>query len=236
MKKNLFISNNIPKKNFKKKSLGKIKDNFKEVLSEIKNDINDEQKTLHVLNKNFKFNFNFKDLNRFKKFKTIAIIGMGGSILGIEAINNFLVKKIKKKIYFFDDLNISKISNFKKKEKQHKVLFIIISKSGNTIETLSNTFILNIIKKSANNVILISERKDNLLFNISNKYKIFFVEHKRYIGGRYSVLSEVGIIPAYLLGINVTKIRSKVLKFISGKEMLFLKDVNNFCSFENKTK
>ena len=194
MKKNLFISNNIPKKNFKKKSLGKIKDNFKEVLSEIKNDINDEQKTLHVLNKNFKFNFNFKNLNRFKKFKTIAIIGMGGSILGIEAINNFLFKKIKKKIYFFDDLNISKISNFKKKEKQHKVLFIIISKSGNTIETLSNTFILNIIKKSANNVILISERKDNLLFNISNKYKIFFVEHKRYIGGRYSFRS--GIIPA----------------------------------------
>ena len=54
-------------------------------------------------------------MKRFKKFKTIALIGMGGSILGAEAVNNFLGKKIKKRIYFFNDLNENTISNFKKK-------------------------------------------------------------------------------------------------------------------------
>ena len=45
---------------------------------------------------------------------------MGGSILGSEAIYNFLQSKIKKKIYFFDDLDESKIMNLKKKENLSK--------------------------------------------------------------------------------------------------------------------
>ena len=84
---------------------------------------------------------------------------MGGSILGSEAIYYFLQSKIKKKINFFDDLDISKITEFKKKQSLSKTLFIIISKSGNTIETLSNTFALNIMKKNSKNIIIISEKK-----------------------------------------------------------------------------
>ena len=149
---------------------------------------------------------------------------MGGSILGIEAIHSFLKIKIKKKIYFFDDLDSNKILNFKKKENSKKVLFLIISKSGNTIETLSNTFALDIIKKNSKNIIIISEKKNNLLFSISKKFNLFYVEHKNYIGGRYSVLSEVGVVPAYLMGIDILKLRSNNLKFLNGKEMLYLRD------------
>ena len=162
---------------------------------------------MHVLNSKFKFNFKINELKKFRKFKTIAIIGMGGSILGTEAIYNFLNKKIKKRVFFFNDLNEKKIKNFKKKENFDKVLFLIISKSGNTVETLSNTFSLNIIKKNAKNIILISEKKNNSLFSLSQKFNLFYVEHKSYIGGRYSVLSEVGIIPAYLMGVNILKLR-----------------------------
>ena len=98
---------------------------------------------------------------------------MGGSILGSEAIYNFLEKKIKKRIYFFNDLNEDKITNFKKRNKLSKVLFIIISKSGNTIETISNMFSLKIINKNSKNIILISEKKNNLLFSLSKNLNLF---------------------------------------------------------------
>ena len=132
---------------------------------------------------------------------------MGGSILGTEEIYYFLKNKIKKKIYFFNDINEYKINNFKKKESLSKSLFIIISKSGNTIETITNTFSLNIIKKKAKNVILISETKNNFLYNLSKKFNLFYIAHKNNIGGRYSIFSEVGMVPAYLMGLNPKKFK-----------------------------
>jgi glucose-6-phosphate isomerase len=223
IKKNLFIKNNIQKK-YLNKSLKKLSKEFSKVISEINGDVQSSKKTLNVLSNKFNFNFKIKDLQQFKKFKTITFIGMGGSILGAKAIHGFLNIKIKKKIYFFDDINSNKISNLKKKENLNQVLFLIISKSGNTIETLSNLFALNIVKNNAKNIILISEKKDNLLFSLSKKFNLFYIEHKNYIGGRYSVLSEVGMIPAYLMGINISKLRNNTLEFLKGIQKSFLKD------------
>ena len=84
-------------------------------------------------------------------------------------------------------------------------------------------FFLKIIKRNAKNIILISE-KNNPLHFLSKKYNLFYVEHKNYIGGRYSVLSEVGIIPALFMGINVIKLRSKILNVLNKKEKYFLKE------------
>jgi len=224
IKNNLNFFNNIQKKNLDSKSIKKFTKLFPKILSKVFTDINSSKKTLNTLNKKFNFNFEFKDLEKFKSFKTIAIIGMGGSILGSEAVSHFLKEKIKKKIYFFNDLNIKKIQNFKKKKNLDKVLFFVISKSGNTVETLSNFFILKIIKKNSKNIIIISEKKNNLLYSLSKKFNLFYIEHKNYIGGRYSVLSEVGIVPAYLMGININKLRSGSLKSLKKKTQLFLKD------------
>ena len=196
---------------------------FKKIFSEISNDVHNTNKNLNVLDKNFKFNFNIKDLKKFKKFSTIALIGMGGSILGAEAIHNFLNKKIKKRVFFFNNLDEDNLTQFKKKENLSKILFIVISKSGNTIETISNAFSLNIMKKNSKNVILISEKKNNLLFFLSKKLNLFHLEHKNHIGGRYSVLSEVGLVPAYLMGINIFKLRSNIQQFLKKKNKIFLK-------------
>ena len=222
-KSNLHLINNIPnkylnknKKNFFLKKVDRI---FSEILSNIEN----TRRTENVLNKDFKFNFHFNNLKKFKKFKTIALIGMGGSILGSEAVKNFLEEKVKKKIYFFNDLDQKKILDIKKNASLNKVLFIVISKSGNTIETLSNLFSLNIIKSKTNNLIIISEKKNNSLYNLTKQFQIFYIEHKPHIGGRYSVLSEVGIIPAYLMGINVFKLRSEIDGFLK-KNQSFLKN------------
>ena len=84
-------------------------------------------------------------ISKLKTFPNVMVIGMGGSILGSEAIYNFFQTKIKKRIFFFNDLDENKITNFKKEENLKNVLFIIISKSGNTVETLSNTFALYIL-------------------------------------------------------------------------------------------
>ena len=108
--------------------------------------------------------------------------------------------------------------------------FIIVSKSGSTLETLSNAFSLNIIKKNAKNLIIISEKKNNLLFNLSKKLNLFFVQHKNYIGGRYSVLSEVGVVPAYLMGLDIFQLRSKLLDFLKGKNKKLLRDSTIYLS------
>ena len=209
---------------YKNNSLKKLSKEFNKIYFNIKNEINEKNTTLSVLSKKFKFNFKIKDLKKFKKFKTLAIIGMGGSILGSMAIHNFLETKIKKKVYFFDDINEKKIIDFKKKENLKKVLFLIISKSGNTVETLSNTFALKILKKKAKNIIIIAEKKNNSLFSISKKLDLFYVEHKNFIGGRYSLFSETGIIPAYLMGVNIIKLRSNILSVIKNKNKSLLRD------------
>ena len=209
---------------YKKNSLKKLAKEFNQIYFDTINEINKKDTTLSVLSKKFKFNFQIKDLKKFKKFKTLAIIGMGGSILGSMSIYNFLESKIKKKVYFFDDINEKKINDIKKKENLNKMLFLIISKSGNTVETLSNTFALKILKKNAKNIILIAEKKNNTLFSISKKFNLFYVEHKSFIGGRYSVLSETGIIPSYLMGINTLKLRSELLSILKEKNKFLLKD------------
>ena len=200
--------------------------NFEKLFIEIKNNLDYKKNNFHVLSKNFKINFSNKDLKKFKQFKSLAILGMGGSILGTEAIYQFLGKKIKKKIFFFNDLDEEKILSFKKKNNLNKVLFLVISKSGNTIETISNFFALNIIKKKSKNIILISERKNNILYSLAKSYNLFYIEHKDYVGGRYSVFSEVGLLPAYLMGVNIKKLRSNLTKYLNVKEKIYLKKIS----------
>ena len=225
MKKNLIEKKNyIQKKYLNSISLKKFSNKFEKELKKINSNIKNPSHFFHLLNSDYNFNFDIKDLKKFKKFNTIAIIGMGGSILGAKAIYYFLRKKIKKKVYFFDDVNSQNIFSFKKRENTQKVLFLVISKSGNTIETISNLLSLKIIKKGSQNIIIISEKNDNFLNLLSKKLDIFYIEHKKFIGGRFSVLTEVGIVPAYFMGINILKIRKNLSKFLKGQDKNYLKD------------
>ena len=115
---NIHFSSKKNKKKFQKKSF----DNFNKLITNINKDISNSSKTLNILNTKFKFNFNLKDLRRFKKFNTVAIIGMGGSILGAAAIYDVLKFKIKKKFYFFDNLDQDSIQEIKQNENLNKVL------------------------------------------------------------------------------------------------------------------
>ncbi len=222
-KKRFSYKNYINKKDINNNLLKKISKQFIKSKKEIYKEINSSRETLNILSKNFKFNFKPEQFKVFKKYKTIALIGMGGSILGAEAVKNFFEKKVKKKIYFFNNLDPEYVSKFKKKENVQKVLFLVISKSGNTIETLSNFFSLNIIKKNSKNIIIITEKSNNILYNLAHKFNLAYIEHKKHIGGRYSILSEVGIIPSYLMGLNITKLRNRIRDPLSKKKLTFLK-------------
>ena len=229
--KNLEILNSFNQRAVNNNFTKKLYKNFSVLLSNLRKDLKNYNKTLNVLDKKFIIDPKIKKLHKFKKFKKIAVIGMGGSILGAEAIYSFFKKKIKKKFYFFNDINENKLLDFKNSENLSDVLFIIISKSGNTIETLANTFSLDIVKKNSKNIIVVSEKNNNYFFNLSKKLNLFFIEHKNFVGGRYSVLSETGIIPAYFMGLNIKKLRSNLLEFLSNKNRLFLK--NSFTNLTN---
>ena len=156
---------------------------------------------LKSLTNNYSYSYKKKDLKNLKKYTEFNLVGMGGSVLGAQAIYDFLEHKIKKKFFFFSNLQNFKISKSKKKR-----LNIVISKSGNTLETVSN---LNQIlsKQKKNNNLIITENKKNILRLIANKIRSDIIDHKNYIGGRYSVLSEVGMVPAELMGLNEKKFK-----------------------------
>ncbi len=180
---------------------------------------------LNSFTNNYKYSFKKNIIRKYKNYKNINLIGMGGSILGTEAIHDFLKFKIKKKIRFFNNLN-----NQIKLESNSKSINIIISKSGNTLETVSN---LNLILKSQkkNKNIVITEDKSSFLTSLAKKLKAEIIEHKNYIGGRYSVLSEVGMLPAQLLGLHESKFK-RFNNLIKNKS--FLNSLVNNVSFISK--
>ena len=86
----------------------------------VSNIINDIKKNKQIFNSflpNSKYNFDFNKIKTFKKFKTVIIIGMGGSILGAKAIYSFLSHKIKKKFIFVDNIDQQLLIKIKKKNK-----------------------------------------------------------------------------------------------------------------------
>jgi len=208
--KDLFLENNINKTYFKNKLYLKDKLRLEKIIKDIYDNLDSEKNTFHLLSKKFILDFNKINLKKFLKYKTVVVIGMGGSVLGANAIYSFLKHKIEKNFIFIDNLDQLQIKDIKKKINLKKNLFIIISKSGNTIETLINS---NLFKENINsqNTIIITKQKKSLLSVFAKNKKILHINHKDYIGGRYSVLSEVGMIPAYFMGLKISSFRKNLL-------------------------
>ena len=188
------LTRNIDFKNFK------IKKNSQKVKKELKKLLKENNEVIKSLRKTYKNSYNRKLVNKYNKSLNYRVIGMGGSTLGTQTIYDFLRKKIKKNFSFVDNLqSITKINNEK------KITNLVISKSGNTIETIINT---NLFLKKKHNNIFITENKKSYLYLLAEKLKAEIIDHNNYIGGRYSVLSEVGMLPAELMGLNSNKFKN----------------------------
>ena len=219
----MMITRNILFKNFKKKYSPPVNSKLDFVLRK-------NNEILNSLKSNYRYSYSKKFVDKYKKnFSILRIIGMGGSILGTKAIFSFLKKKVKKKIIFFDNL----LPKFKLNNEK-KILNLIVSKSGNTLETISN--VNNLIKKNQKNI-FITENNTSYLRMLANKMKAEVVDHNNYIGGRYSVLSEVGMLPASLVGLDEKKFKQfnnliKKKSFINS----LVQNVNNILFFVKNKK
>ena len=182
-------------KNIRLKGYG-ITKNKKKIAIQVSKKLNLYKKSnlINSFSENYRFDFNNISVNKFNKYTNFNLIGMGGSSLGAKAIYNFMKPKIKKKFTFLDNLN-SRNNNQKNK---NRTVNIIISKSGNTLETIANYSSL----KQKNKNIFICEDTNNYIKNMANKLNCLIINHKNYIGGRYSVLSEVGMLPAIFMGLK----------------------------------
>ena len=182
-----------------KKNLRKCSEIFKNLL------YNKENFFLNTLSEGYQKSLFLKRIFLKKRIhKNILIVGMGGSVLGTKMLSSFF--GLDKNYYFLDNLNNSRVNDFIKKDLSKFSIFII-SKSGKTLETLTNcNIILNNFKKIrkeiSKNFIIISE-KNSLLHNFAKKNNILFFEHNTNLSGRYSVLSEAGLL---MFNLNYKKI------------------------------
>ena len=141
------LTKNINFKNFHVKKINtKIKEDLTKLLKE-------DNKVLQSLKLDYKNSYTKKNIIKLKKYFNVRIIGMGGSILGAESIYDFLRHKIKKNFFFISNLK-SKIDIL---PTQKKIINLIVSKSGNTLETISNTNIL--VKKKDKNIFITENKK-----------------------------------------------------------------------------
>ena len=191
--------------------------------------IKEKNEVIQSLGKNYKYNFENKILKKYRNSKNFRIIGMGGSTLGTQTIYDFLKNKIKKRFLFIDNLQVTK-----KKNNKEKFTNLIVSKSGNTIETIVN---FNFLIKKKDKNIFITENKKSYLYLLAEKLKAEIIHHNNYIGGRYSVLSEVGMLPAELMGLNPNNFK-QFDALIKNKNFMnsLIKNVSSTIDFIEKKK
>ena len=205
LKKDNFFKNYIINSGEYNKNFKKTKNIFNSFLKDLKNN---QIPILKSYEKKYKFSFSKQTVKKFSKYENIIVIGVGGSILGTKSIYSFFKKKIKKKLFFFDNLDFNLILKYKKIKNLNNSCFIIVSKSGNTLETITNLAAIFSKKILERKMIIITEITNNALITLAKKYRAEIIEHKKYIGGRYSVLSDTGMFPAQLMGLNLTKFKN----------------------------
>jgi glucose-6-phosphate isomerase len=161
----------------------------------------------------------------YQNVENIVVIGIGGSSLGTKAIYNFLrtSKELKRKMFFLESTDPVEIYDLIQSMDMQKSHFLVISKSGTTIETLSIfKCIYNRLEQQGKYFSFVTEEGSKLhQFAISIGSKSLFLPKN--VGGRFSVLSNVGLLPLILIGVDVKELlfgaASLKKEFFTGQEI-----------------
>lgn len=150
----------------------------------------------------------FKEYAKSVRQTNIVVIGIGGSTLGTYAIYKFLKhsKTLSKQLYFLETTDPIDIKSKVEAIDLEDTLFIVISKSGTTIETISIfKYINSLVKCDKNNTLVITENDSKLnSFAKTNNIKTF--EIPKNVGGRFSVFSAVGLLPLAIVGMDIDEL------------------------------
>ncbi len=188
LEKNLASSHEKLHQKFKDKTLGFF-------------DLPDQLNTLKVLKSKM-------DVVRHS-FETMVILGIGGSALGPKALIEALCGIYQKKVYVVDYLDPFAFSQLIETINIQKTVFTFISKSGETTETLSQLFVLYpLLKKKLGtdwkkHFLIITDPHKGFLRQFAKEHNLLSFEVPSNVGGRFSVLSSVGLVPAYFAGVNL---------------------------------
>lgn len=160
-----------------------------------------------------------------RKYDHLIVLGIGGSSLGpqalIEALNTPLWNRLSKgkrkgflSVDFIDNIDPQIIRAVLSRAKLSKTLFLVISKGGSTLETITPMLIAK--EWGGNNFysqcVFITTKGKGLLFEIGSKNDVPLFYIPENVGGRYSVFSPVGLLPAALCGIDLNEIRNGLLE------------------------
>lgn len=180
---------------------------------------------------------NLKSLNDFAQkassYKKILILGVGGSSLGGKTLTAL---KSDHKIEFLESIDPLTIQNSLRNIDFSETFFLVISKSGETIETICQTLIILQqfehlgIQDFSQQFLFITESEENSLAKIAKKIGAEITAHSNKIGGRYSCFSIVGMLPALIAGLNAEKVRNGAKKIL--KDFLEDDDISNSCAMQ----
>ena len=183
------------------------KKNFYQIRSNeyILNRLEEEKKSIGYYSLPFANTSDIKDFAKKIDKKTIVVIGIGGSSLGASAIYDFLKRKyqFEKELIFFETTDPIDINSKFESLNLDDTLFIAISKSGTTVETIAILKYLSTkIDFNRDNLVVISE-KDTPLMNYAKEKNLVTFEIPKNVGGRFSVFSVVGLVPLALIGVDI---------------------------------
>jgi glucose-6-phosphate isomerase len=173
--------------------------------SEIFERIKAEREEIGYYNLPYQDTVEIKDYAQSISKKHIVVLGIGGSSLGARAIYEFLLpsNNYNKDLLFLETVDPLKINHCLKKIDLNNTQFLVISKSGNTIETISIFKYLNsLVEIDRSNCTIISEAR-SILTRFANDNNIKTFDLAENIGGRFSVFSAVGLVPLAMVGVDI---------------------------------
>lgn len=174
---------------------------------EIFSRIEEEKKHIGYYHLPYQETKEIKEFATTVKQKDIVVLGIGGSSLGTYAIHKFLQHKENgKKLHFLESTDPIDIDNKIRKIALNDALFIVISKSGTTIETVSILkYLHSLVKIDHTNCVVVTEDDSKLnQYAVYNGMKTFVIPKD--VGGRFSVFSAVGLLPLCIMGLDIDNI------------------------------
>lgn len=149
-----------------------------------------------------------------KKYDNFVVLGIGGSALGIKMLQNTFIDSLHKdigiKIYVCDNIDPDGFVSLISKLNLKKTMFNVITKSGSTSETLAQMSILmdkyDEKKIDVSKHFCVTTTKDNDLYKYAQNLNMQVFDIPKGVGGRFSVLSNVGLVPASVMGLDLGKL------------------------------